>query len=173
MSLALNGICRPPPMSYSHPHLGVGAGSKCPHPHDIPPSWVSDRRSWNSLRREFLTGKCRATSGSPSDWVDRGQLAQSATPWRETLFRSSFPVMASLRRMVAWVGYSFGLLRRKALLNLERGVSPYVGCASTRILCRRGCAHERRIRAGGRIHFFSGADAQRSGYRPCTVCQPT
>jgi O-6-methylguanine DNA methyltransferase len=35
-------------------------------------------------------------------------------------------------------GYSFGLLRKEALLNLERGVSPYVGCASTRILCRRG-----------------------------------
>jgi len=69
-------------------------------------------------------------------------------------------------------GYSFGLLRKEALLNLERAVTPYVGCASTRVFCRRGCAHERRIHAGGRIHFASSVDARGSGYRPCTVCQP-
>ena len=69
-------------------------------------------------------------------------------------------------------GYSFGLLRKEALLNLERGVTPYVGCASTKIFCRRGCTHEQRIRAGGRIHFASDADARTSGYRPCSVCQP-
>jgi len=69
-------------------------------------------------------------------------------------------------------GYSFGLVRKESLLNLERATTPYVGCASTRIFCRRGCAHERRIHAVGRIHFASGADARGSGYRPCTVCQP-
>ena len=69
-------------------------------------------------------------------------------------------------------GYSFGLTRKEALLDLERATTPYVGCASTGIFCRRGCAHERRIHAGGRIHFASGADARTSGYRPCTVCQP-
>ncbi len=69
-------------------------------------------------------------------------------------------------------GYSFGLIRKEALLNMERATTPYVGCASTRVFCRRGCAHERRIRAGGRIHFASGADARTSGYRPCTVCRP-
>jgi len=70
-------------------------------------------------------------------------------------------------------GYSFGLLRKEALLNLERGVTPYVGCASTKIFCQRGCAHERRIHEGGRIHFASSGDARTSGYRPCNVCQPT
>jgi methylated-DNA-[protein]-cysteine S-methyltransferase len=70
-------------------------------------------------------------------------------------------------------GYSFGLLRKEALLSLERAVTPYVGCASTRIFCRRGCAHEQRIQSGGRIHFATSADAQVSGYRPCDVCQPT
>ena len=69
-------------------------------------------------------------------------------------------------------GYSFGLLRKEALLNLERAVTPYVGCSSTKIFCRRGCAHERRIHAGGRIHFASSADARTSGYRSCTVCRP-
>jgi methylated-DNA-[protein]-cysteine S-methyltransferase len=69
-------------------------------------------------------------------------------------------------------GYSFGLVRKAALLNLERAVRPYVGCASTRVFCRRGCAHERRIHSGGRVHFASSADAEVSSYRPCTVCQP-
>ncbi len=69
-------------------------------------------------------------------------------------------------------GYSFGLVRKESLLNLERAVTPYVGCASTRIVCRRGCAHERRIQTGARIHFASGVDARSSGYRPCSVCHP-
>lgn len=69
-------------------------------------------------------------------------------------------------------GYSFGLVQKEALLNLERSTTPYVGCASTQIFCRKGCAHERRIREGGRIHFASGTDARSSGYRACQVCQP-
>jgi O-6-methylguanine DNA methyltransferase len=69
-------------------------------------------------------------------------------------------------------GYSFGLVRKETFLALERGTSPYVGCATTRILCRRGCAHEQRIRPGGRIHFLALADALSSGYRPCQSCRP-
>lgn len=69
-------------------------------------------------------------------------------------------------------GYSFGLIRKEALLNLERSTAPYVGCASTRIFCRKGCAHERRIREGGRILFAAPADARASGYRPCQICLP-
>jgi methylated-DNA-[protein]-cysteine S-methyltransferase len=69
-------------------------------------------------------------------------------------------------------GYSFGLVQKEALLNLERSIAPYVGCASTKIFCRKGCAHERRIREGGRIHFAIPADAKTSGYRPCQVCRP-
>lgn len=69
-------------------------------------------------------------------------------------------------------GYSFGLVQKEALLSLERRTAPFIGCASTRIFCRKGCSHERRIREGGRIHFTTGSDAQGSGYRPCNVCQP-
>ena len=69
-------------------------------------------------------------------------------------------------------GYSFGIVRKEALLNLERSTTPYVGCASTKIFCRKGCAHERRIHEGGRIHFASGTDARSSGYRACQACQP-
>jgi methylated-DNA-[protein]-cysteine S-methyltransferase len=69
-------------------------------------------------------------------------------------------------------GYSFGLVHKEALLSLERTTTPYVGCASTKIFCRKGCPHERRIQEGGRIHFASGLDARTSGYRACTVCHP-
>jgi len=69
-------------------------------------------------------------------------------------------------------GYSFGLVRKEALLNLERSTTPLVGCASTKIFCRRGCAQEHRIREGGRIHFLSSAAAAESGYCPCRVCCP-
>jgi O-6-methylguanine DNA methyltransferase len=69
-------------------------------------------------------------------------------------------------------GYSFGLVRKETFLGLERRSSPYIGCATTRILCRRGCGHERRIQEGGRIHFLTLADALASGYRPCQTCQP-
>jgi O-6-methylguanine DNA methyltransferase len=69
-------------------------------------------------------------------------------------------------------GYSFGLVRKEALLNLERNTTPYVGCVSTKIFCRKGCVHERRIGEGGRIHFAVQADANAGGYRPCNVCRP-
>ena len=69
-------------------------------------------------------------------------------------------------------GYSFGLVRKEALLDLERRRAAYVGCISTKIFCRRGCAHERRIREGNRVNFLSFDDARASGYGPCSICQP-
>jgi O-6-methylguanine DNA methyltransferase len=86
------------------------------------------------------------------------------------------PLMVPCHRVVktdgGLGGYSFGLIQKEALLNLERSTTPYVGCASTKIFCRKGCGHERRIREGGRIHFASGTDARTSGYRACQACQP-
>lgn len=70
-------------------------------------------------------------------------------------------------------GYSFGPLRKEALLNLERGTTPYIGCSTTRVFCRKGCHTERRIREGNRINFFSPKDAASSGYRACAICRPT
>lgn len=69
-------------------------------------------------------------------------------------------------------GYSFGLVRKEALLNLERGTTPYIGCSTTEVFCRKGCHTERRIREGNRISFLSSNDARASGYRPCNTCQP-
>jgi len=69
-------------------------------------------------------------------------------------------------------GYSFGLVRKEALLSLERRTPPFVGCAESMIVCRRGCPEEHRMREGERIHFASLADARQSGHQPCPLCQP-
>jgi len=69
-------------------------------------------------------------------------------------------------------GYSFPGVRKEWLLTLEGSVSRLVGCLSTRILCRRGCPHELRVRDANRIAFASIAEARAQGYRPCGVCKP-
>ncbi len=111
-------------------------------------------------------------------WIaERLGKADAARAVGNAMASNPVPILIPCHRVVktdgGLGGYSFGLTRKETLLNLERVTTPYVGCASTRVFCRRGCAHERRIHAGGRIHFASSADAQTSGYRPCTVCQPT
>jgi len=68
-------------------------------------------------------------------------------------------------------GYSFGLVRKESLLELERRRAAYVGCATTKIVCRRGCQAERRVREGNRVSFVSFEDARASGYTPCSICQ--
>jgi methylated-DNA-[protein]-cysteine S-methyltransferase len=69
-------------------------------------------------------------------------------------------------------GYTFGLVRKEALLDLERRTTPLLGCAATRRFCRLGCARAQRFREADRIQFLSPAAATKSGYRPCPVCQP-
>ena len=58
------------------------------------------------------------------------------------------------------------------LLALERATPALVGCTSTRIVCRRGCPHERRVAESNRVVFASIPDAQSVGYRPCRTCRP-
>lgn len=69
-------------------------------------------------------------------------------------------------------GYSFGLVRKEALLSLERRTTPFVGCSDTGLVCRRGCCEVRRVPEGGRILFACLADARQGGYRPCPICKP-
>jgi O-6-methylguanine DNA methyltransferase len=69
-------------------------------------------------------------------------------------------------------GYSFPGMRKAWLLDLERSVSPIVGCTSTRIYCRRGCPHDLRVREENRLPFASIAEAKGAGYRACLVCRP-
>ena len=59
------------------------------------------------------------------------------------------------------------------LLRLERSTPAIIGCTSTRIVCRRGCAHEQRVREANRVVFASIEDAAGVGYRPCRVCRPS
>lgn len=86
------------------------------------------------------------------------------------------PLLVPCHRVIrgdgTWGQYAFGAALKTGLLALERRTPALVGCASTRIVCRRGCAAERRIAEPGRIVFASVEDALSVGYRPCKVCRP-
>jgi len=92
------------------------------------------------------------------------------------LHNNPVPVIIPCHRIVksdgSLGGYAFGAAWKTRLLALEQATAPFVGCSSTRILCYRGCRHERRVQEGNRIHFASWRDALEVGYRPCKVCQP-
>lgn len=92
------------------------------------------------------------------------------------LHNNPVPVIIPCHRIVksdgSLGGYAFGTTWKTRLLALEQATAPFVGCSSTRILCYRGCRHERRVQEGNRIHFASFHDALEVGYRPCKVCQP-
>jgi O-6-methylguanine DNA methyltransferase len=86
------------------------------------------------------------------------------------------PVIVPCHRIVrgdgTWGHYAFGGAMKTQLLRLERTTPALIGCTSTRIICRRGCAHEQRVGEANRIVFASVADAASVGYRPCRVCRP-
>jgi O-6-methylguanine DNA methyltransferase len=69
-------------------------------------------------------------------------------------------------------GYLFGAEYKRALQALERRTPVLEGSTSTRIVCRVGCAHGRRVRADNRVVFASVEDARSVGYRACLVCRP-
>jgi len=70
-------------------------------------------------------------------------------------------------------GYLFGGALKRRLLELERTTPVLEGCATTRIVCRVGCAHARRTKPEHRVVFASVDDARSVGYRPCKVCRPS
>ncbi len=86
------------------------------------------------------------------------------------------PVIVPCHRVIrgdgSWGHYAFGGELKTRLLRLERTTPVLVGCTSTRIVCRHGCAHEQRIGEDRRVVFASVADAASVGYRPCKVCRP-
>jgi O-6-methylguanine DNA methyltransferase len=69
-------------------------------------------------------------------------------------------------------GYIFGTAFKERLLVLERRTPVLEGCTTTRIVCRVGCVHGRRMRPEHRVIFASVGDARAVGYRPCRVCRP-
>jgi O-6-methylguanine DNA methyltransferase len=86
------------------------------------------------------------------------------------------PVIVPCHRVIrgdgSWGHYAFGGEMKTRLLALERATPALVGCTSTRIVCRRGCAHERRVAESNRVVFASVGDARSVGYRSCRVCRP-
>ncbi len=86
------------------------------------------------------------------------------------------PLIVPCHRIVrgdgTWGNYALGPRLKTALLALERRVPLLVGCVTTRIVCRRGCAHEQRVREDRRVVFASVGDARSVGYRPCQACRP-
>ena len=86
------------------------------------------------------------------------------------------PVIVPCHRVIrgdgSWGHYAFGGALKTRLLELERTTPLLVGCANTRIVCRRGCAHEQRVGEHARVVFASVADAASVGYRPCKTCRP-
>jgi O-6-methylguanine DNA methyltransferase len=86
------------------------------------------------------------------------------------------PVIVPCHRVIrgdgSWGHYAFGGEMKTRLLALERATPALVGCASTRIVCRRGCPHEQRVGEANRIVFASVPDARSVGYRPCRACRP-
>lgn len=68
--------------------------------------------------------------------------------------------------------YLFGTRVKDRLLALERSTPVLQGCATTRIVCRVGCVHGRRMNPENRVIFASLADARAVGYRPCKACRP-
>jgi len=69
-------------------------------------------------------------------------------------------------------GYIFGADVKDRLAALERTTPVLEGCTSTRIVCRVGCVHGRRMRPDNRVVFASVEDARSVGYRPCKLCRP-
>lgn len=82
------------------------------------------------------------------------------------------PCHRVLRTDGAAGGYIFGTRVKQDLLSLERVTPALEGCTSTRIVCRVGCVHGRRMRPDNRVVFASVDDACSVGYRPCRVCKP-
>ncbi len=69
-------------------------------------------------------------------------------------------------------GYLFGLSLKDQLLALERETPALIGCTTTKVVCRRGCAHEQQVREDRRVVFASVQEAEEFGYRPCRACRP-
>jgi methylated-DNA-[protein]-cysteine S-methyltransferase len=86
------------------------------------------------------------------------------------------PILVPCHRVIrgdgTWGHYAFGGALKTRLLTLERATPLYVGCTRTRIVCRRGCPAEQRVRDDGRVSFASVPDARSVGYRACRVCRP-
>jgi O-6-methylguanine DNA methyltransferase len=128
---------------------------------------------------EVLAAAARIPYGEMTSYAALARLVgrpRAARAVGNALGANPVPIIVPCHRIIrgdgTWGHYAFGAPMKTALLTLERHTPALVGCATTRIVCRRGCAHEQRIHEPNRIVFATVLDAQSVGYRPCRTCRP-
>jgi O-6-methylguanine DNA methyltransferase len=150
--------------------------------------YLAGRRTYFSVPVDLEVPPFQAKVLAAADRVPFGEVASYAELARRighpraaravgnALGANPVPIFLPCHRIVrgdgTWGHYAFGGALKTRLLALERATPALVGCATTRIICRRGCAHESRIAEPNRIVFASVADAAGVGYRPCRRCRP-
>lgn len=130
------------------------------------------QRAVLSAAREIPFGEIR-----PYRWVaERIGRPRAVRAVGTALGDNPVPLLIPCHRVVrsdgSLGGYIFGLSVKDRLLALERETPALAGCTTTRIVCRRGCAHEQQITEARRVVFASVREAAALGYRPCRVCRP-
>jgi O-6-methylguanine DNA methyltransferase len=152
--------------------------------------YLAGRRTFFTVPVDFAgVGEFQGRVLAEAGRIPFGQVTSYATLARQighpraaravgnALGANPVPVIVPCHRVIrgdgSWGHYAFGGALKTRLLALERATPLLVGCTSTRIVCRRGCPHERRVGEDRRVVFASVADAAEVGYRPCKACRPS
>ena len=138
-----------------------------------------DLRAVPDFQRRVLRATARIPfgEGRPYAWIaTRIGHARAVRAVGTALGRNPVPLILPCHRV--WRsdgglgGYIFGTGVKNGLAALERTTPVLEGCTTTRIVCRVGCSHGRRMRPENRVVFASVEDARSVGYRPCKLCRP-
>jgi methylated-DNA-[protein]-cysteine S-methyltransferase len=137
-----------------------------------------DLRETGEFQARVLAQAARIPYGETASYAELARRVGHPRASRavgNALGANPVPILIPCHRIIrgdgSWGHYAFGGSMKTALLKLERATPVLVGSATTKIVCRRGCRHEQRIREDNRVVFASVADAKTVGYRPCKVCQ--
>jgi O-6-methylguanine DNA methyltransferase len=130
----------------------------------------------SEFQRRVLTAIARIPFGGVVSYTELARAVGAPSAARAVgtaLARNPMPILIpchrAIRRDGTWGPFALGGAMKTALLALERAPG-FVGCTTTRVVCRLGCPDARRIREEHRVPFGSPADARRAGYRPCRRC---
>ena len=131
------------------------------------------------FQAKVLAAADRVPFGAVASYAELAQRIghpRAARAVGNALGANPVPIFLPCHRIVrgdgTWGHYAFGATLKTQLLALERATPALVGSATTRIVCRHGCAAEQRIAESNRIVFASVADAVGVGYRACQRCRP-
>ena len=181
-------------VSRLRPGCGIGAGSARAQRHaerarEELRDYLAGRRTFFSVdvdledvpefQGEVLAETRRIPFGEVESYAELARRIghpNAARAVGNALGANPVPVIVPCHRIVrgdgSWGHYAFGGAMKTALLALERATPALVGCTTTRIVCRRGCAHEQRVAEEHRVVFASVGDARSVGYHPCRTCRP-